>query len=160
MLQMPFQRPFRFILKALRVIHHADGKVHHMLPVGQRKRAVAMHHQRIAAVGQFFDPLEATPRRRIVPSARPVVENRRMLVLFGDFHIKIRNILYLKRLFLRAHLVPLGEMAMRRMDFPERLHRQKEDQFKMRHTPCDRPPIQCREEFFPWCHRYHLYTLL
>ncbi len=59
---------------------------------------------------------------------------------------QVGHVAPVKFAFLFLHLQPLAVVTVRRVQFAECLHRQKEHQLEMRHAPGQRSPFQRGEE--------------
>ena len=151
-LQAGVHAPLGFLVELFRLLEHPQGEVHHGIAVGDRPGGVSVDHQEVLVAALFPDllaePLRLFKRRHLVG----LHKNGAVAVPFGGLDIEIRLVFNMQHLLPAAHLIPLGENPLGKVNTAKGLHGQKEHQFKGRHLAADGLALQRANKTFPVCH--------
>ena len=151
--QFVIQTALCFFFQAFLIFIHPFTECKHIIPVGDFKCAVTVHHQKIL-VPCFFTDAGQKPQCVFKITRVWMHENGTVVVFFGNFYITVCHIFHMQLLLGFAHLLPLVKPLLRGMNFADGFQSQVKNEFKGRAMAFDGFSSECFYKSFTFCHNH------
>jgi Acetyltransferase (GNAT) domain len=106
-----------------------------------------VRHEEVPVAGTLADQVHH-PLQLVVRGGVGVDEDGAVLEALGRCDVEVGHVPPVQLALPLLHLEPLLVVSVDRVDFPEGLHRQEEDELEVRHPPGGRPQFQCGDHAF------------